>query len=94
MEDGHKTSMFACSGLFRLCFGAPPAPEAIITGEKRCSLAITEPHGGSDVANVATTAVKEQDVYVVNGQKTFISGGIHADYFTTGVRTGGCRPRG
>lgn len=60
----------------------------IITGRKRCSLAITEPSGGSDVANMASTAVREKDVYVVNGQKTFISGGMHADYFTTGVRTG------
>ena len=41
------------------------------------------------MANVSTTAVREGDVYVVNGQKTFISGGLHADYFTTGVRTGG-----
>lgn len=60
----------------------------IITGRKRCSLAITEPGFGSDVANMATSAVREKDVFVVNGQKTFISGGMHADYFTTGVRTG------
>ncbi|CAK9008553.1 Acyl-CoA dehydrogenase AFT10-1 (AF-toxin biosynthesis protein 10-1) [Durusdinium trenchii] len=60
----------------------------IITGVKRCSLAITEPNGGSDVANIQTTAVREKDVYVVTGQKTYISGGMNADYFTTGVRTG------
>eukprot|EP00913_Durusdinium_trenchii_P030975 g29012.t1 len=76
----------------------PPAPSDtapcdrimsdIITGVKRCSLAITEPNGGSDVANIQTTAVREKDVYVVTGQKTYISGGMNADYFTTGVRTG------
>ncbi|CAJ1335716.1 unnamed protein product [Effrenium voratum] len=60
----------------------------IVTGQKRCSLAITEPNAGSDVAGMQTTARREKDVFVVNGQKTFISGGMHADYFTTGVRTG------
>eukprot|EP00439_Symbiodinium_sp_Y106_P015705 s4478_g2.t1 len=60
----------------------------IITGKKHCSLAITEPNAGSDVAALQTTAVREGDVYVVNGQKTFISGGMNADYFTVGVRTG------
>jgi len=63
----------------------------IISGEKTCCLAVTEPGGGSDVANVQTTAVLDASgtYYVVNGQKTFISGGMHADYFTTGVRTSG-----
>ncbi|CAE7349882.1 AFT10-1 [Symbiodinium sp. CCMP2592] len=58
---------------------------------KTCCLAVTEPGGGSDVANVQTTAVLDASgtYYVVNGQKTFISGGMHADYFTTGVRTSG-----
>lgn len=62
----------------------------IITGTKKACLAITEPQGGSDVANVQTVARRtaEGDAFVVNGQKTFISGGMNADYFVTAVRTG------
>merc|ERR1711870_167450 len=54
-------------------------------------LTVTEPGGGSDVANIKSTAVKDASgkFYIVNGQKTFISGGTMADYFTPGVRTGG-----
>lgn len=61
----------------------------VIAGKKRIALAITEPSGGSDVANLQTTAKREGDYYIVNGSKTFISGGMGADWFTTGVRTGG-----
>lgn len=61
----------------------------ILAGEKRIALAITEPSGGSDVANLRTTAVRDGDHYIVNGSKTYISGGMGANWFTTGVRTGG-----
>ncbi|MBA6412463.1 acyl-CoA dehydrogenase family protein [Parahaliea sp. F7430] len=61
----------------------------VVAGTKRIALAITEPSGGSDVANLTTTAVREGDHYIVNGSKTFISGGMGADWFTTGVRTSG-----
>lgn len=53
------------------------------------SLAITEPGHGSDVAGLETTARREGDYYIVNGEKKFITSGGRADYFTTGVRTGG-----
>jgi acyl-CoA dehydrogenase len=66
----------------------------VLTGEKRISLAITEPSGGSDVAALRTTARRDGDHYVVNGSKTFISGGMRADWFTTAVRTGGEGARG
>jgi len=64
--------------------------QAIITGQKNVALAVTEPGGGSDVANVRTTAELDSsgEFYIINGQKTFISGGMNADYFTTGARTG------
>jgi acyl-CoA dehydrogenase len=52
------------------------------------SLAITEPGGGSDVAGLRTTAVRDGDHYVVNGAKTFITSGVRADFVTTAVRTG------
>ncbi len=61
----------------------------VLSGEKRISLAITEPSGGSDVASIKTTAVKDGDDYIVNGSKTFISGGMGAHWFSTAVRTGG-----
>jgi acyl-CoA dehydrogenase len=66
----------------------------VLSGEKRIALAITEPSGGSDVAALRTTARREGDHYVVNGSKTFISGGMRADWFTTAVRTGGEGARG
>lgn len=61
----------------------------ILSGEKISALAITEPSGGSDVANLKTTARREGDHYVVNGQKMFITSGMRADYYTVAVRTGG-----
>jgi acyl-CoA dehydrogenase len=60
-----------------------------LAGETIGSLAITEPDGGSDVANLRTTAVRDGDHYVVNGAKTFITSGVRADFVTTAVRTGG-----
>lgn len=61
---------------------------AVLAGKKRISLGITEPSGGSDVANIRTTAKREGDFYIVNGSKTFISGGMCADWTSTAVRTG------
>jgi acyl-CoA dehydrogenase len=60
-----------------------------LSGETIGSLAITEPGGGSDVAGIRTTAVREGDHFVVNGAKTFITSGVRADFVTTAVRTGG-----
>ncbi|TLW94859.1 acyl-CoA dehydrogenase [Saccharomonospora piscinae] len=52
------------------------------------ALAITEPGGGSDVASLRTTAVRDGEHYVVNGAKTFVTSGCRADFVTTAVRTG------
>jgi acyl-CoA dehydrogenase len=60
-----------------------------LAGELIGSLAVTEPGGGSDVAGIRTTAVRDGDHYVVNGAKTFITSGVRADFVTTAVRTGG-----
>ena len=62
---------------------------AVLAGDKRISLAITEPSGGSDVAQLKTRARRDRDHFVVDGSKMFITGGMRADYFTTAVRTGG-----
>ncbi len=59
-----------------------------IEGEKIGSLAITEPDGGSDVANIRTTAKRDGADYVVNGAKTYITSGVRADFVVTAVRTG------
>ncbi len=64
---------------------APP----VLAGDKRISLAITEPSGGSDVAQIKTRARRDGDEFVIDGSKMFITGGMRADYFTTAVRTGG-----
>ncbi|WP_370937361.1 acyl-CoA dehydrogenase family protein [Amycolatopsis sp. cg13] len=60
-----------------------------LSGHKIGSLAVTEPGGGSDVASLRTTAVRDGDHYVVNGAKTYITSGSRADFVTTAVRTGG-----
>ncbi|MCK5789428.1 MAG: acyl-CoA dehydrogenase family protein, partial [Ketobacter sp.] len=60
----------------------------VIAGRKIQCLAITEPGGGSDVANLRTKAAREGDHFVVNGSKTFITSGVNADYYTVAVRTG------
>lgn len=63
----------------------------ILNGDKRICLAITEPSGGSDVANLETEAKKTPDgkYFIVNGEKKWITNGQYCDYFTTAVRTGG-----
>ncbi|MDM0103314.1 acyl-CoA dehydrogenase family protein [Variovorax sp. J22R24] len=59
----------------------------VLAGRKIAALAVTEPSGGSDVASLRTTAIRDGDHYVVNGEKTFITSGIRADFITTAVRT-------
>ena len=88
------------AGLGSLDIGLPPIvkwarPEVrervvpqVLSGEKISALAITEPGGGSDVANLQTRAVRDGDVYRVSGSKTFITSGVRADFYTVAVRTG------
>jgi len=59
-----------------------------LAGERIGSLAVTEPGGGSDVAGITTTAVRDGGSYLVNGAKTCITSGVRADFVTTAVRTG------
>ena len=66
----------------------------VLAGERIAALAITEPGGGSDVANLQTRAARDGDHYVVNGSKTFITSGYRADQVTCAVRTGGDGARG
>jgi acyl-CoA dehydrogenase len=74
-------------------FGTPQQHEQFVRpclrDGKIAALAVTEPGGGSDVAALATTAVRDGEFYIVNGSKTFITSGTRADFVTTAVRTGG-----
>ncbi|PMU08789.1 MULTISPECIES: acyl-CoA dehydrogenase family protein [unclassified Pseudomonas] len=88
------------AGLGSLDIGLPPIlkwarPEVrdrvvpqVLAGEKISALAVTEPSGGSDVANLQTRAVREGEFYRVSGSKTFITSGVRADFYTVAVRTG------
>jgi acyl-CoA dehydrogenase len=88
------------AGLGSLDIGLPPIlkwarPEIrdrvvpqVLSGEKISALAITEPGGGSDVANLQTRAIRDGDFYRVSGSKTFITSGVRADVYTVAVRTG------
>ncbi len=89
------------ASLFSHTIGSPPIAAVgseelkrrvlseILAGEKISALAITEPQGGSDVANLKTKATREKGEFIVNGEKTFITSGMRADYYTVAVRTGG-----
>ncbi|WP_336882613.1 acyl-CoA dehydrogenase family protein [Priestia koreensis] len=57
------------------------------TGEIITAIAMTEPGTGSDLANIRTTARREGDHYVINGQKTFITNGIHGDLVIVACKT-------
>jgi citronellyl-CoA dehydrogenase len=63
--------------------------EPAIKGEKIAALGISEPSGGSDVAAIKTTARRDGDDYIINGQKLWITNGTRADFITMAVRTGG-----
>ena len=59
----------------------------IASGEIITAIAMTEPGTGSDLASIATTAVRDGDVYVLNGSKTFITNGINSDLVIVAAKT-------
>jgi acyl-CoA dehydrogenase len=87
------------ASLFSLNIGLPPvtahgSPELqaevvppVLRGECIAALGITEPGGGSDVSALRTTARREGDEYVIDGEKVFITSGMRADWLTLAVRT-------
>ena len=57
------------------------------TGEVVTAIAMTEPGAGSDLAGMRTSAVRDGDEYIINGSKTFITNGIHADMVIVCAKT-------
>ena len=89
------------ASLFSHSIGLPPvvacgsdglqrriAPD-VLAGRKIAALAITEPGAGSDVARIACRARRDGDAWIIDGEKTFITSGVRADWLTVAVRTGG-----
>jgi 3-oxo-4-pregnene-20-carboxyl-CoA dehydrogenase beta subunit len=65
----------------------------ILAGELHIAIGYTEPEAGTDLAALATRAVRDGDSYVVNGQKIFTTGGHDADYIWLACRTDPDAPR-
>jgi acyl-CoA dehydrogenase len=94
------------ASLFSLNIGLPPVLRygsadlkqqfipPVLRGEKIAALAITEPGGGSDVAALRCTAIRDGSNYILNGEKVFITSGMRADYITVAVRTGEAGSKG
>ncbi|AOD21694.1 acyl-CoA dehydrogenase [Rhodococcus sp. p52] len=61
---------------------------AILAGEVHFAIGYSEPEAGTDLAALRTTAVRDGDHYIVNGQKIFTTAGHDADYIWLAVRTG------
>lgn len=58
-----------------------------IRGDAICAIAVTEPDTGSDVATIGTTAVRDGNHYVLNGQKTYTTNGYYGDIVVTAAKT-------
>lgn len=92
-SGGLLASLFSHNiGLPPIVKFGPPAVQAeivapVLRGERIAALGITEPGGGSDVASLRTTARREGDEYVIDGEKTFITSGVRCDWITLAVRT-------
>ena len=96
----HTASGGFMAGAFSHSIGLPPILRhasaelkqrivpGVLRGEHISALAISEPGGGSDVAALRTTARLEGDHYIIDGEKTFITSGVRADWLTVAVRTG------
>ena len=81
-----------------LLFGSPEQKARympkLATGEMIAAFCLTEPGAGSDAASIKTTAVKDGDDWVLNGNKLWITNGGIADFFTVFAKTGDSGERG
>jgi acyl-CoA dehydrogenase len=102
----HGASGGVLAGLFSHNIGLPPVVRhgslelqglvvpPVLRGEMIAALAITEPGGGSDVSALRTSARLDGDHYVIDGEKTFITSGMRADFITVAARTSEGRASG
>jgi alkylation response protein AidB-like acyl-CoA dehydrogenase len=86
-DAAHGTIMSVNNSLFNYAFLRYGTEEQnqkyvvdVATGEKIGAYSLTEPMSGSDAATMRTLAVREGDEYVINGRKSWVSGGPVADY--------------
>jgi acyl-CoA dehydrogenase len=93
-HDGLADFAFAMQGLGMgavSLFGTPEQREWLEktrAGKAISAFALTEPASGSDVANMTTTARRDGDRYIIDGEKTYISNGGIADLYVLFARTG------
>lgn len=94
-HDGLADFAFAMQGLGTgaISLAGPEAVKArilpeVARGDLIAAFALTEPEAGSDVAAMATSARRDGDDYVLDGEKVFISNGGIADIYTVFARTG------
>jgi len=66
--------------------------EPTLRGEMVCSIAVSEPDAGSDVAGIRTRAVRDGDDWVINGRKMWITNGTQADWLCLLARTDDSQP--
>lgn len=102
----HTASGGLLASLFSHTIGLPPIARhgsqalqqriipPVLRGEQIAALAITEPGGGSDVASLRTTARRDGNHWLVDGEKTFITSGMRSDWITVAARTGEPGTRG
>ena len=94
-QFGHTTDILvrrAFGNVYEVLLAGTPAQHArwlhpSVTGARTGSIAITEPGAGSDAAGIATRAARDGTGWVLNGQKHFISDGLHSDYFIVSAVT-------
>src|SRR5690606_10795065 len=76
---------------YLLCYGNEEQKRRwfpkLATGEHILAIGMTEPGGGSDLANMQTRAIREGADYIINGQRTFITNGIHNDLLILACKT-------
>jgi len=88
---GYDQYSMILAGPLMLMFGTEEQKKRFIPpitrGEERWSIGMSEPNAGSDLANLETRAVEEEDCFLLNGQKSWQSGAHHADWCMVYART-------
>ncbi|TCM46998.1 acyl-CoA dehydrogenase family protein [Kribbella sp. VKM Ac-2568] len=91
MSVGVGLSVHTMTSYAVATFGTPDQRELLlpdmIGGELLGAYALSEPQAGSDISGMTTKAVRDGDYYVINGTKSWITHGSHADFYTTFART-------